>query len=47
MEILEAKKQEIDHRMLQIRLENEFLMEGNVTIKEQVTMIQDALEVGK
>lgn len=47
LEILEAKERERDHKILEITLANRFLMEGNRILKEQVTMLQEALVIGK
>lgn len=47
LEIVEAIEQERDRKISEITVANQCLMEGNRILKEQVTMLQEALETGK
>ena len=45
LEIVDAREQERDHKISEITVANQCLMEGNRILKEQVTMLQEGLEI--
>ena len=47
LEVLEAKEEERDHKIHIITVENKALAESNKVLKEQVTLLQKALLIGK